>query len=60
LGPYGFAPGWFAEETVIWTENVLMIRGKIYSDSVSRIAHVCGLGVYVTDSEMTIHLWDAH
>jgi hypothetical protein len=52
--------GLFVEETVISTENVPMIGGKSNSGSVRPIVHVCGLSVDVSDSEMTIHLSDAH
>jgi hypothetical protein len=43
-------------ETMISIENLLTIRGKRNSGSVSRIVHVCGLRVYVTDSGMPIQL----
>ncbi|MDX6712212.1 MAG: hypothetical protein QOH96_3228 [Blastocatellia bacterium] len=53
------AEGLFAEETLISTENLVLICGKSDSGCVRRIVHVCCLRTDVSDFGMTI-TWDTH
>jgi hypothetical protein len=42
------------------TENAVMICRKSNSSSVRRIVHVCGLRADMSDSGITIRVWDTH